>query len=200
MRPVGIAAFWLSLAVLVGALASGGGAGAALGLQDATPGAAPPAATPIAVSQIVTLVGWYAPSQDQSYLVITPIADAPDLVSAAGPVPAGQQPGRADFPEEGLPTIQLGETTFSAYSLNPDDPNAAYRWLWFDDTETLRPATLVLQVTASGGRYEGWVGTATFVSRGENAGGVLVIMVEPPAESAAAEAAPVAAAVEVPRP
>jgi len=90
----------------------------------------------------------------------------------------------------------LGESTFTATPIVPDDPGTIYRWLWFNGIDGERPATLVLQVTAAGGPYEGFVGTATFVSRGENAGGVLVILVSPPV--AAEEEAAAAVATEEP--
>lgn len=191
MRHIGMTAFWLSLAALVGSLAVAGPVGAKLGLQDATPGAAPPAATPLVIEEgALTLVAWYRLDASQDFLEVIPIETGDDLVASAGPVPAGQQAGRADFPEDGaLPTIQLGETTFEAYSLIPDEPGAAYRWLWFNDTEQERPATLVLQVTATGGAYDGYEGTATFASRGENAGGVLVLMIAPPGAEVEATAA-----------
>ena len=188
MRQVGIVAFWLSIAALVGTLALGDSVRAGLRLQDATPAAGTPVTAPVDTSSpFTTLVAWYSPEAAGQFLVVTPLSTDAGLVAVPRAVAAGQQPGRADFPADGLPTITLGETTFSAYSPNPDEPGLAYRWSWFDDVEGNRPATLVLQVTASGGTYDGYVGTATFVSRGENAGGVLTLLIGP-ADAIAAEA------------
>jgi hypothetical protein len=196
MRQVGIAAFWLSLAAIVGTLALGGSARAGLRLQDATPVAGTPVAVPAnSSSPFKTLVAWYAPDASTEFLVLTPLTTDPGLVAAPTAVATGQQPGRADFPAEGLPTMTFGDTTFTAYSPNPDEPGAAYRWSWFDAIEEKRPATLVLQVTGSGGAYEGYVGTATFISRGQNAGGVLVLLVGP-ADAIAAETPAADAAVD----
>jgi hypothetical protein len=187
-RAVRVAAVWFALAALVVGIALSGPAQAGLGLQASPSAATPAAAVTPAPTDVVTLVGFYLPATDASgdYLSITSIASSPDLVTTAGPVPAGQQPGRADFPVEGLPTIVLGDTTFEAYSLIPEDPGAAYNWIWFNGEETARPATLVLQITGSGGRYDGYIGTATFASRDENSGGVLVLMIRPD-EAPAAE-------------
>ena len=66
--------------------------------------------------------------------------------------------------------------------LDPDDPDTVFRWLYLNDEQGERPATLVMQIECTDSpAYEGYTGTATFVSRASEAGGVLVIVLNPPA-------------------
>jgi hypothetical protein len=157
-----------------------------------------PAATPAAVAttDVVTLVFWYANSANQDILEVLPLAT--DASGVAGPAPGAASIGTVDFPEDGSPpTIVIGETTLTTY---PRPDGVIERWTWVDDFEGARPATLVMQVSAQGGNYQDFFGTATLMSRDEGgAGGVLVLALRPPgpaaaetpaAETPAAEAAP----------
>ena len=187
MRPLGIAAFWLMLAALVGALVLGGSARAGLRLQEGTP-AATPAAT-AATTNVVTLAARYVLDPSGAHLNLFPLETGADQVVAfdAG----GNAIGRAEFPEEGLPVVTLGDSRFEAYLRYEGDPNNGQRWIWFNDEDGVRPATLVIQVNGTEGTYANFFGTATFVSRDEgSAGGVLVMALRPPtpAEGAAEEA------------
>jgi hypothetical protein len=157
-----------------------------------------PAATPAAVAttDVVTFVYWYANSANQDILEVLPLVT--DAAGVAGSAPGAAPVGTVDFPEDGSPpTIIIGETTFTTY---PRPDGVIERWTWVDDFEGARPATLVMQVSAQGGNYQDYFGTATLVSRDEGgAGGVLVLALRPPApagaetpvaETPAAEAAP----------
>lgn len=127
-------------------------------------------------TDVVTLVAWYSNVPNDQYLNVVPI-DIKDGVAA--PTANAKPIGRADFPESGLPTITWGDTTFNAYLRFEGD--VAERWTWFDDSEGARPATLVIQVEGTGGRYQGYFGSATFISRDEGgAGGTLVLALRPP--------------------
>jgi hypothetical protein len=99
-------------------------------------------------------------------------------------------------PETGLPNVTIGENSFEGYLRFEGD--VFERWTWLDDTEGFRPATLVIQVQGVAGVYQGYFGTATFISRDDVAGGVIVLALRPP-EAAAVEgaAAEEAAAEEV---
>jgi hypothetical protein len=171
--------------------------------QEATPTAATPVAEPTAVpaapasTNVVTLVAWYANDPSGEFLSILPIQVGEDRVASADP--NGEPIGRAEFPtpDVGLPFITIGDTTFNAYLRYEFD--VAERWIWTNDTEGTRPATLVIQVSGVGGPYEGYFGTATFVSRDDGAGGVVVLALRPPDPTAeAAPAAEEAPAEEVP--
>jgi hypothetical protein len=132
---------------------------------------------------VVTLAFWYQNALDQDIINLYSLVTDPGFV--AGPTPNAQPVGTADFPAEAAPVIGVGETTFEAY---PRPDGTTERWTWLDDFEGARPATLVLQVAASGGPFQDYYGTASFMSRDEGgAGGVLVIMLRPPAPAAAAE-------------
>ncbi|MFN8591839.1 MAG: hypothetical protein U0031_10310 [Thermomicrobiales bacterium] len=147
--------------------------------------AATPAAQTAAQTNVVTLVFWYANAADQDILNLFPIAV--DAGHVAGPKSGAASVGTADFLEEGGATITIGDTTFTTY---PRADGSIDRWTWFDDFEGARPATLVMQLSAAGGAYEGYYGAATFVSRAEGgAGGVLIIVLRPPAPAGAEEAA-----------
>ena len=208
MRRLGIAAVLLLMAVLVGTHLASSSARAVLKLQEGTPEAATPEATAppadvatavpeataapeapeaAAPTEVVTLVAWYGLSPSGEFLSIYPLqTDQGQLASQAG-----EPIGRADFPDDGLPTVILGDTTFQAYLRYEGDENNGQRWVWFDDSDGARPATLVIQVAGLDGTYRDYYGTATFVSRDEgNAGGILVLALRPPTPQAPAEAAP----------
>src|SRR4051812_29003437 len=154
-----------------------------------------PAATPAAVAttDVVTLVFWYANSANQDILEVLPLAT--DASGVAGPAPGAASVGTVDFPEDGsAPTIVIGEMTFTTY---PRPDGVIERWTWVDDFEGARPATLVMQVSAQGGRLQDYFGTATLVSRDEGgAGGVLTLALRPPSPAAAGTPAAEAAAGE----
>lgn len=160
-----------------------------------TPAVATPAAAAPVQTDVVTLVFWYANAVDQDIINLFPLTT--DAGFVASPQAGAGSVGTADFPVEGVPTITVGDTTFTTY---PHPDGVIERWTWFDDFEGARPGTLVMQVSGSGGAYQDYFGAATFVSRDVGgAGGVLTIAVRPPqaaepaAEDAAAEA-PVEAA------
>ena len=158
---------------------------------------APPAATPEAVApvqtDVVTLVFWYANSPDGEIINLFPLSA--DAGFVAGPQAGAGGVGTADFPEEGIPTIVVGDSTFETY---PRPDGFVERWTWFDDFEGARPATLVMQLSGTSGTYQGYFGAATFVSRDEGgAGGVLAIVLRPPSP-AGAEPAPEEAPAEAP--
>ena len=177
MRRLGIAAFWISLAALVGTLSFGGPARAGVARQEGTPAASPaaPPAAP-AATDVVTLVAWYALDPSEQFLNVYPLAV--DQGQQAGP--GGDPIGRADFPEGDFPTLSLGDSQFASYlRFEGDVPE---RWTWFNDAEGDRPATLVLQVSSIAGPYENYFGTATFVSLDEDvpSSGVLTLALQPP--------------------
>ena len=211
MHATGLAAWSLGLALLAGTVGSVAPIGVAA--RQATPAATPvsleptpsapaptaaPAGTPqpepaadaaAAETDVVTLAAWYATDASGEFINVLPLATDPAFV--AGPQPGAAPIGRAEFPDEGVPTILLGDSNFDSYARTEGD--IPERWTWFDDTEGVRPATLVLQVSGLDGAYQGYFGTATFVSRDDAAGGVLILALRPPTP-AGAEAA--AAAVE----
>lgn len=197
MRPLGITTFWLVLAALVAGLSFGNSARAGLTLQAATPEAAPiPAGTPVAPppapsSDVITLVAWYRLDPSGEFLGITPLQVDPSLLARSAP--NGRAAGRADFPEDGLPSITLGDARFEAYLRYEGDENNGQRWTWFDDTDGARPATLVIQVAGTEGPYRDFYGTATFISRDEgDAGGILVLALRPPTQAPKASGSPAA--------
>lgn len=175
-----------------------GGAQATLA-QEGTPAAGTPVAEePVAEAttepvlepastNVVTLVAWYSNDPSGEFLNILPIQVGENNVASANP--NGDPIGRAEFPapEVGLPYITIGDTTFNAYLRWEFD--IAERWIWTDDTEGFRPATLVIQVQGEGGAYQNYYGTATFVSRDDLAGGVVVLALRPPEPAAVQEAA-----------
>jgi hypothetical protein len=149
---------------------------------------APPAGTPEAAAvqtDVVTLAFWYANSPDGDIINLFPIAT--DAGFVAGPQAEAGGVGTADFPEEGIPTIVVGDNTFETY---PRPDGFIERWTWFDDFEGARPGTLVMQLAGTSGTYQGYFGAATFVSRDEGgAGGVLTIVLRPPSPAVAEPAA-----------
>jgi hypothetical protein len=157
--------------------------------QDATPVATPEtgaettpetAATPEASQDIVTLVAWYSPDTTGDLLVLSPIRTSPTYVASAGEATAQDLSGTVNFTEEknkgGLPRIRLGDSIFDAAEIVEGDRDSVQQWLFYNGEDGARPATLVMQVTADAGPYEGATGTATFISRADDSTGVLVIV------------------------
>lgn len=173
-----------------------------VGAQDATPEGSPiaveasPEATVDPATGIVTLVVWYAPSPDGELLILSPftVSALQEVAPPATPQTADEGIGSVDFDDEGnneLPRIRLNGDIFDAYPRDPEDPDTTFRWTYLDNESGSRPATLVLQVKAKNGAWERYDGTATFISRASNSGGVLVIVLVPPTteEEAAAQVA-----------
>lgn len=150
-------------------------------LQEGTPAAGTPTAEP-AATEVVTLVGWYQQDPSGDFLTIGPLTT--NQFSVAAPGGSGLT-GRADFDDpdnNDLPRITLGDSVFDGYAVNPDDPETVFRWTYFNDESGTRPATLVIQINCtSSPAYKDYTGTATFISRASGAGGVLVIVLNPPA-------------------
>lgn len=151
-------------------------------LQDAaTPAAeSSPTAAPVTV---VTLVGWYAPDPSGEFLSIGPIRTNDLLV--AGPAQPNDRSlvGTVDFDDpdnDDLPRFDFGETLINATLPIADDPSSVFSWIYINGDSTLRPATLVVEIEAVRGPYDNYTGTATFVSRAAEAGGVLIIVLNPP--------------------
>jgi hypothetical protein len=170
--------------LLIGVLAALAGTpdAARARLQEAGTPEAEATETPARID-VVTLVAWYQQDPSGEFLTIGPITTNQFQVAAAG---GEGLSGRADFDDpdnNDLPRITLGESVFDAYPVNPDDPDTVFRWLYFNDEQGQRPATLVIQVKCTASpAYQGYTGTATFISRGSDIGGVLVIVLNPPAE------------------
>ena len=171
---------------------AGLGRGASARLQDASPAAAvtpeaaggTPEAAPATVN-VVTLVAWYTQDPSGEFLNLGPLRTNDNLVAGAGEATDRTLTGNVDFDDDGndgLPRIVLGESAFNAYPVIEGDLDSVQRWIYLNDDPGLRPATLVLQIAAVKGPYEGYDGTATFISRAPDAGGVLVIVLNPPAE------------------
>lgn len=173
----------LSISLVAAGIFASTGTPASARLQEATPAAdGTPTAGPI---DVVTLVAWYSPDPTGDFLTIGPIRTNNALVAGAGEVSGRSVTGEVDFDHpknDDLPRITLGESTFDAFPADPEDIESVFRWIYTDGDSGLRPATLVLQIEAVGGPYKGYIGTATFVSRAFEAGGVLVIVLNPPAE------------------
>jgi hypothetical protein len=178
--------FTTLLALLIGMSAVMIGGGPARAQEEATPAASPEAEVTDegtgeeAAANIVTLVAWYLPAAEGELLELVPLETSPTSVANAGEVTDQALTGSVDFAAErnagGLPRITLGDSIFDAYPLVEGDRDSVQRWLWFDGADGGRPATLVMQVTADRGPYEGATGTATFVSRAGDSTGVLVIV------------------------
>jgi hypothetical protein len=153
-----------------------------------------PAATPAApaATDVVTLVLWYQNAADQDIIELYPLST--DAGFVARPQQGAAAVGTVDFPDEGVPTVVVGNTTFETYA-RPD--GVVERWTWLDDFEGARPATLVMQLAGLDGTYQNYFGTGTFVSRDEGgAGGVLTLALRPPSPAAAGEEAAEPAADE----
>ena len=202
-QPGFMASGFLIIAILL--LVGMTGAPPAAAWQDATPAAgtpavieiqptqAPPELTPVpagtpaapAATDVVTLVLWYQNAADQDIIQLYPLAT--DAGFVARPQQGAAAVGTVDFPEDGVPTVVVGNTTFETY---PRPDGVIERWTWLDDFEGARPASLVMQLAGLDGTYQNYFGTGTFVSRDEGgAGGVLTLALRPPSPAAAEPAA-----------
>jgi hypothetical protein len=169
-------------ALLIG-LSLAGTLGHRVGAQESTPEATPAAdeVEPAATEQpeIVTLIAWYQADEENDLLVLVPLETSPAGVASPGE-PTDALTGTVDFEAErnagGLPRITLGGSIFDAYPIVEGDRNSVQQWFFFQGNDTGRPATLVMQVTADAGPYEGAIGTATFMSRALDSTGVVVIV------------------------
>ena len=172
-------------ALLIG-LTMAGAVGQVLA-QDGTPEPEPTddaieeeVADEAATPEIVTLVAWYQADEEDDLLVLLPLQVSPAGVATAGGPSDQSLTGTVDFEAErnagGLPRITLGNSIFDAYPIVEGDRNSVQQWFFFQGNETGRPATLVMQVTADAGPYQGAIGTATFVSRALDSTGVVIIV------------------------
>jgi hypothetical protein len=155
-----------------------------------------PAGTPVppVETDVVTLVLWYQNAANQDIIELYPIAT--DAGFVARPPQGAAAVGTVDFPEEGVPTVVVGNTTFETY---PRPDGVIERWTWLDDFEGARPATLVMQLSGLDGTYQNYFGTGTFVSRDEGgAGGVLTLALRPPSPAAATDEAATEPAADAP--
>lgn len=155
--------------------------------QESTPDATPSAEDDAAETtdeaedtpEIVTLVAWYQADEENETLMLVPLETSPAGVASAGE-PSDALTGSVDFEAErnsgGLPRITLGNSIFDAYPIVEGDRNSVQQWIFFTGNDSGRPATLVMQVTADAGPYEGAVGTATFISRSLDSTGIIVIV------------------------
>jgi hypothetical protein len=161
----------------------------ALAQDDGTP-VAQPEASPVAASgtptaqaiRVITLVAWYETDPSGDFIQLGPLASNDQLIAGPGDSTSALT-GQADFdgPEdEGIPEITLGDSVFQGVPAFEDDPDTMFRWTYPQGDATFRPATLVIQVEAVEGPYNGFSGSATFVSRSSPGSGVLVIMLNPP--------------------
>lgn len=180
----------LLLGALLGSVAAPQDATARL--QDASPAAGAEAETegtpePEAddtSATMVTLVASYELDESGDFLSIQSLST--NSVGVARP--GDDEIGQANFTDpdnDGLPRITLSDSVFDGYPLDPNEPGTVFRWLYLNNEDGARPATLVIQVNCTDSPfYEGYSGTATFISRnsGEDADGVLVIVLNPPAD------------------
>jgi hypothetical protein len=149
--------------------------------QEGTPEAATPATD--GGDGIVTLVGWYTRDESGDFLVIGPLQSNENLVSRAAEPSDRAVTGRINFDSEennDLPRISIGDSVFHAYPVFEGDPSSATRYTYFNDDPNLRPFTLVMQVEAVEGPYDGYGGTVTLVSRSDDGSGVIVVVLNPP--------------------
>lgn len=198
IRLLGIAAIAIAVLGLVGYslgapnVLAQTGTPAATPLTETTPESdtsatplAETAATPVAEPvRVVTLVGWYQNTPDGSLIEIGPLQTTDQLVAGPGD-PTSTLTGTADLESEdnnGLPLIELGETTLTGTEMFAGDPDSVFNWIYYQGDPALRPATLVIPVTATAGPYEGRSGTITFLSRSSPGSGIVVIMLNPLAE------------------
>jgi hypothetical protein len=191
IRLIGIAAL---LVAVLGLVAYSLGAPQVLAqsgtpLAEATPEAdtsatplAETAATPVAEPvRVVTLVGWYQNSASGDIIEIGPLQTTDQLVAGPGD-PTSTLTGTADLESDdnsGLPLIVLGETTLAGTEMFAGDPESVFNWIYYQGDPALRPATLVVPVTATEGPYEGRSGTVTFLSRSSPGSGIVVVMLNP---------------------
>ena len=204
MRVIGIAAFVLVLIAMVGVSSPRPGVVAQTrGTPAASPAATPltlttvqpttePTAEPTAeateapaTARIVTLVAWYRLDEAEDVLRLEPIETNANFVAGIGEPQDRQLEGQIDFDAEendDLPRITLGESILDARPVSPDDPESTLRWTYYNDDPEVRPGTLVMQVEGTDGPYEGFIGTATLVSRALDSTGVIVIVLRPAEE------------------
>ncbi len=181
----------LSLAVFLGIIGLAVMAPVAVAQDDATPEApestpvAPPAdGTPVAQPiRVITLVSWYQTDPSGDFIQVGPLASNDQLIAGPGDS-TNALTGRADFdgPEDdGIPEITMGDSVFHGVPAIAGDDSTMFRWTYPEGDGALRPATLVIQVEAVAGPYDGFTGSATFISRSTAPGsGVIVIMLNPP--------------------
>jgi hypothetical protein len=139
-------------------------------------------ATPVAEPvRVVTLVGWYQTDASGDFIDIGPLQTNDQLVAGPGD-PTSTLTGRADFdsPDNNeLPRITLGDTVLDGTEMIAGDPETLFNWIYYQGDASLRPATLVIAVTATAGPYEGRSGTVTFLSRSSPGSGVFIAMLNP---------------------
>jgi hypothetical protein len=198
IRLLGIAAIAIAILGLVGYslgapnVLAQTGTPAATPLTETTPESddsatplAETAATPVAEPvRVVTLVGWYQNTPDGSLIEIGPLQTTDQLVAGPGD-PTSTLTGTADLESEennGLPYIKLGDTILVGTEMFAGDPESVFNWIYYQGDPALRPATLVIPVTATAGPYEDRSGTITFLSRSSPGSGIVVIMLNPLAE------------------
>lgn len=192
MRTRGFFSVFAIALIAFGILLSGGSGQVSARFQtDATPEGTPvESGTPVAGNEtepsgIVTMVLWYQQSEDGEMVQLSPVS-IDGFVTTKGEIKTDEDGGRVVWDEprnENYPRIRLGQDDyFDAYPVYPDDPNTVQRWFYFDDDPEVRPATMVMQIVGIRGQYEDWFGTATFISRGSDQGGIMVIAINPPAE------------------
>lgn len=198
IRLVGVAALAVALLGLVGYSVGAPNVLAQSGTPEVTPlvettpesetSATPlaeTAATPVAEPvRVVTLVGWYQNSASGDFIEIGPLQTTDQLVAGPGD-PTSSLTGTADLESDennGLPYIELGDTTLIGTEMFAGDPESVFNWIYYQGDPALRPATLVVPVTATAGPYEGRSGTVTFLSRSSPGSGIVVIMLNPAAE------------------
>jgi hypothetical protein len=183
MRRFGIVTLWFVFGLLLTGVVVRHPAGAVL-RQDGTPEAeleatleVPAEATPEATDDVVTIVAWYTRDAENELLNLQSIELDDEFV--AQPTDTGAT-GEVDFTgaDGDLPRITIGESEFEGV-LFDGDTEASRRWRWFNDEDGERPATVSVQVVATQGPYEDYVGMATFMSREPDGSGVLVIAVRP---------------------
>jgi hypothetical protein len=191
MRTRGIYPFLAIAIVAIGLLLAASSGPASARLQtDATPEGTPvDSGTPVAEepaapdSGIVTMVLWYQQNEEGDILQLSPVS-VDGFVTTKGTIVTDADGGRVVFEEprnEGYPRIRLGEEDyFDAFPIYPDDPASVQRWFYYNDDATIRPATMVMQIVGIRGQYEDWFGTATFISRGTDQGGIMIIAINPP--------------------
>jgi hypothetical protein len=149
-----------------------------------TPVAPSSDATPIAQPiRVITLVSWYQTDASGDFIQVGPLASNDQLIAGPGDS-TNALTGRADFdgPEDdGVPEITMGDSVFQGVPAIAGDESTMFRWTYPEGDGALRPATLVIQVEATAGPYQGFTGSATFISRSTAPGsGVIVIMLNPP--------------------
>lgn len=162
------------------------GTPAATPAEEGTPVAEKEPTEAPAENGIVTIVLWYQQNASGEILQLMPVTTDDGIVYTQGKAEGDEQQGRIVFEEsrnEGYPRIRVGnDNYFDAYPVYPGDPSSVQRWFYFDDDPNVRPATMVMQITGIRGTWEDWQGTATFISRGTDQGGIVVIAIRPPEE------------------